>query len=119
MRARISIVILLILSLLLGAQAQWMALPVEMKAGGICATKDCARDCCANTACCKTTEQQKSPQKPAPAQHNAQFQLATLGLRTWTILFLPPATRRPFVILDEVDAAHTLPPLAASCIRLI
>ena len=118
MRARISIVILLILGLLLGAQAQWMTLPVEMKLGGICATKHCASGCCANTACCKTTEQQKTPQTPTPAQQNPHLQLATIGLR-WTILFLPPAPRQPFVILDEIGAAHTLPPLAASCIRLI
>ena len=119
MRARISIVILLILGLLFGAQAQWMTLPLEMKAGGICATKHCERGCCTNAACCKTTEQQKTPQSPAPAQPIPHLQLATIGLRAWTLLFLPPTPRQPFVILDEIGTAHTLPPLAASCIRLI
>jgi hypothetical protein len=119
MRARISIVILLILGLLFGAQAQWMTLPVEMKTDGICATKHCTRGCCANTACCKTTEQQKTPQSPAPSPQIPHLQLATIGLRAWTYLFLPPAPRQPFVIFDEVGAAHTLPPLAASCIQLI
>ncbi|HEY3899317.1 MAG TPA: hypothetical protein VGM54_11920 [Chthoniobacter sp.] len=119
MRARISIVILLVLGLLFGAQAQWMTLPMEMKTGGICATKRCARGCCANAACCKTIEQQKTPQSPAPAPQISHLQLATIGLRAWTFLFLPPAARRPFVALDELGAAHTLPPLAVSCIRLI
>src|ERR1700761_9153935 len=99
MRARISIAILLILGLLLGAQAQWMTLPVEMKTGGVCATKHCARGCCANPACCHTIEKQKTPASPAPAQHITHLQLATLGLRAWTFLLLPPAPRHPFVIL--------------------
>jgi hypothetical protein len=40
-------------------------------------------------------------------------------LRAYTILFFPPAARRPFVILDEPGAAHSLSPLAVSCIQLI
>ncbi|MEI9892386.1 MAG: hypothetical protein WDN28_00260 [Chthoniobacter sp.] len=65
------------------------------------------------------TEQQKTPQTPAPAPQSERVQLAAIDLRAYIILFTPPVPRRPFVILDEAGTAHTLSPLAVSCIRLI
>jgi hypothetical protein len=120
MFAKTSLILTLLVSLLFVAQAQPAVLPVEMKQGGACAGMQCARGCCTNIACCKVIEQQKAPQSPAPApqQHN-DIQLASIGLRAYTILFTPPARVRPLVILDEASTAHTLSPLAASCIRLI
>jgi hypothetical protein len=117
--AKTSLILTLLVSLLFITQAQPGALPVEMKQGGGCAGMQCARGCCTNMACCKVMEQQKSPQPPAPAPQHADVQLATIGLRAYTLLFTPPTPRRPFVILDEASTAHTLSPLAANCIRLI
>jgi hypothetical protein len=90
-----------------------------MKAGGMCANMRCATGCCANKSCCRVTEEQKAPQAPAPAPQSTHLQLATLGLRAYTILFTPPAREPAFVISDESAVAHTLTPRAVSCIRLI
>jgi len=113
------------MSLLFVTQGQTGALvvPVEMKQGGGCAAMQCAAGCCANVVCCKVTEQQKAPLTPTPAPQSAQghvqVQMAALDLRSYTILFLPPVPRRPFVVSDEASTAHTRSPLAVSCIQLI
>jgi len=117
--AKTSLILSLIVSLLFVTQAQPVAVPVEMKQGGVCAGMECARGCCTNAACCKTVEQQKAPQTPTPGPQYSHVQLATIGLRAYTLLFIPSAPRRPFVILDEARTAHTLSPLAVSCIQLI
>ena len=119
MFAKTSLILTLIVSLLFVTQAQPVVVPAEMKQGGPCAGMACARGCCANMVCCKTVEQQKAPQTPTPAPQYTHVQLATIGLRAYTLLFIPPAPRRPFVILDEASTAHTLSPLAVSCIQLI
>lgn len=119
MFAKTPLILTLIVSLLFVTQAQPVAIPVEMKKGGSCAGMDCARGCCANIACCKIVEQQKAPQTPTPAPQYTHVQLATIGLRAYTLLFVPPVPRRPLVILDEASTAHTLSPLAVSCIQLI
>jgi len=119
MLAKFSLILTLIVSLLVVTQAQPVALPIEMKRDGICAGMQCARGCCANAVCCTVAEQKQAPQTPAPAPDHSPIQLATLGLRACTILVVPPAPRRRFVILDEASTAHTLPPLAVSCIQLI
>ena len=119
MPARFSIVIMLILGLLFGAQARPVVLPVEMKQGGMCAGMECESGCCANMACCQMMEQQKAPRTPVPAPQQNEVLLATIEQRAYTLLFIPPAPRCPFVILDEASTAHTLSPLAVSCIFLI
>ena len=119
MFAKTSLIVTLIVSLLFVTQARPVTLPAEMKEGGRCAGMQCARSCCANLMCCKAMEQLQSPQTPSPAPQSTHVQLGTIGLRAYTILFTPPVPRRPFVILDEARTAHTLPPLAVSCIRLI
>jgi hypothetical protein len=119
MFAKTSLILTLLVSLLFVTQAQPMTLPVEMKQGGTCAGMECASGCCTNIACCKVMEQQKAPKTPTPAPQYTHVQLATIGLRSYTLLFNPPAPRRPFVILDEASTAHTLSPLAVSCIQLI
>lgn len=120
MLARIPLILALIVSLLFVTQAQPMAMPVEMKQGGMCAGMQCLRGCCANTTCCAVVEQKQGPETPAPPQtqhHDVQF--VAIELRAYTLLLPPPAPRCPVVIHDDTWAAHTLPPLAASCIRLI
>ena len=119
MLAKTSLILTLIASLLFVTLAQPIVLPVEMKQGGACAGMQCARGCCTNKACCKVMEQKNAPQTPAPAPQSTHVQLATIGLRTCTILFTPRAPRRPLVILDDASVPHTLSPLAVSCIRLI
>jgi len=119
MLAKTSLVLTLIVSLLIVTQIQPVVLPVEMEQGGACAGMQCARGCCTNMACCSAMEQRNAPLTPAPAPQSTHVQLATIGLRAYTILFTPPARERRFVILDEAGTAHTLSPRAVSCIRLI
>jgi hypothetical protein len=119
MFAKTTLVLTLIVSLLFAMQAQPVTLPGEMKQGGICARMECGLGCCRNVACCNVAQQQKAPQTPAPAPQYSHVQLATIGLRVYTLLFIPPARERPLVILDEASTAHTLSPLAVSCIQLI
>ncbi len=119
MFAKLSLILTLIVSVLFVTQAQPVTMPVEMKPGGACAGMQCVRGCCMNMACCKVAEQQKAPQTPTPAPQYTHVQLATIGLRAYDLLFTPPARERPLVIPDEARIAHTLAPLAVSCIRLI
>jgi hypothetical protein len=119
MLAKLSLILTLIVSLLVVTQAQPVTLPIEMKQDGVCAGMQCARGCCTNAVCCTVAEQKQAPQTPAPAPDHSPIQLATIGLRAYTLLVIPPAPRRPFVILDEASTAHTLSPLAVSCIQLI
>lgn len=118
MFARLTLILALIASLVFVTEARSVGLPVEMKQGGDCAARQCARGCCANVVCCATEEQKQSPQ--TPQQHLQQdLQLLAIELRAYTVLLAPPAPRHPLVIRDEIQKAHTLPPLAATCIQLI
>ena len=120
MFARIPLILALIVSLLFVTQAQPMAMPVEMKQGGMCAGMQCARGCCSKTSCCSTVEQNQSSETPAsPQSQHQDVQFVALELRAFTLLLPPSAPRRPVVIRDDTWTAHSLPPLAASCIQLI
>jgi len=119
MFARTSLILALIVSLLFVTQARSVVLPVEMKQGGVCAGMPCVRGCCEKTPCCAAVEQKEAPQTPTSPELQQDVPLVALELRAFTLLFTPPAPRRSLVIQDESWAAHALPPLAASCIRLI
>jgi len=115
MLAKTFTVLTLIVSLLFATQAQAFARPAETN----CAAMKCVRGCCPDIACCRRSGQQGAPDTPAPAPRQDEVPIAAIGLRASTLLFTPPAPRRPFVILEDARAAHTLAPLALTCIRLI
>lgn len=119
MFAKTSLILTLLVSLLFVTQAQPVAQPVEMQAGGSCAAMACTGGCCTNKACCQATgeRQSRQPQSPAP-RHQIDLQLSPLLLRFCTIFLLPPAPRHSPVISDETSTAHSVPPLVASCIWL-
>ena len=119
MIAKTSLILTLIVSLLFVTKARPVVVPAEMKQGGTCAGVECVSGCCANVACCKMMEQGRAPIPPVAAPQSGHVQLATLGLRNFTILFTPPAPRWPFGIPGEASMAHTLSPRAVSGIRLI
>ena len=105
---RITLILTLIAGMLFVTQARSIPLPVEMQQGGACAGMHCSRGCCTNVLCCTIAEQQQAPRNPAPAVHQTQFQLATIGLRPCPIPLIPPAPRHPPVF------ATRLPPPALS-----
>jgi hypothetical protein len=115
-RKNASLILALVVSLLFMTQVPMPARAAEVKPRGQCAAEKCALGCCTDMACCAAAEQRSAPQTPAPAPQQNDVQLATIGLRAFTLLFTPPAPRQPFVVPTETGAARTLSPLAASCI---
>ena len=118
MFAKTSLILTLIVSLLFVTQARPAAdsRAVKMPA---CVALVCVKPCCASMACCVTQPQRESAPEQAPAPSRGGVESAVLAAHTFSFLYALPAPERRFVIRDEARAAHTLPPLAASCIRLI
>ena len=114
MIARILLILALVLSPLALPAADSRA--VKMPA---CAAMVCAKPCCASMACCVAQPQRESAPEQAPAPVRGGVESADIAAQTFPLLYALPAPLRRFVIRDEACAAHTLPPLAATCIRLI
>ena len=114
MPARISIALVLIMSLLFGAQAR----PVTVKVPG-CETVKCERSCCTSMACC--APQEKDAPQPAPmlAPERGGLDLAAIGLFTTSFLHVLPRVGAKVAAAQDAVAPHALPRLAVSCIRLI
>ena len=119
MSARTFLILTLVASLLFGPQVRSAApMPVEKKMPG-CAMMNCVSGCCAEMACCVRSAQDRRRPEQTPASQRVNLESAVLSLRTFSLLNLLPPTERPFVIRDEPHAAHALPTLAVTCIRLI
>ena len=118
MFARTFLILSLIVSLLAGPQACPAADSRGMKSPA-CTAAACSKPCCAGTACCATHPQRDPAPVQAPAPSRGGMDMALIGADTLSFLYALPAPQRRFVIRDEIHAAHTLPPLAANCIRLI
>ena len=115
MPARLSIVIMLMLSLLFGAQAQRVPLPMAEKMPG-CAAMKCVRGCCPDMICCAPQEKNSPQPAPMPTPQRGGPDLAAIGLFT-TLFFheLPPVEAR-FTAAQVAAIPHALPRLAVSCI---
>lgn len=93
------------------------------RAGGECAiprpAADCASACCDDLACCVQSAQEKSQPAPMQAPPRSATMLAAILPSVFSLLYELPPSERKFVIPAGLVEAHALPPLAASCIRLI
>ena len=118
MSARAILILALILSLLCSPQADAAADARFAKMSG-CMAMVCVKPCCASMVCCAAQPQREAAPEQAPAPSRGGVELALIAAHTVTFLYALPAPQRRFVIRDEACAAHTLPPLAATCIRLI
>jgi hypothetical protein len=79
----------------------------------------CQPGCCANKACCETSYQRTGPPVQSLAKSGADQQnIATLPATVAVVVLNEAATGSSFFPSAE-DSAHSLPPLALSCIRLI
>jgi hypothetical protein len=119
MPPRIHLVIALLLSLLFTPQAAMsVAQPDGAKMPG-CGMTACQSGCCVEMPCCArfATDHRQPERVPAPQRVNAEF--SALGLRNVPILFVRPRVESSLVLREEAMEAHTLPRLAATCIRLI
>ena len=118
MFTRTFLILTLVLSLLCSPQAGVAADVRVVKMPG-CVAMVCVKPCCASMACCTAQPARESAPKQAPAPSRGGVESANIAAHPVTFLYALPAPQRCFVIRDEARAAHTLPPLAATCIRLI
>ena len=86
MFARTSLVLTLILSLLLGAQALPIARPVVKSEPAKCVEMVCVKGCCSNKACCESSQQQQAPQSPTPLAPPPELQLAPIDFQIFALL---------------------------------
>ena len=118
MFARTFLILTLVLSLLGSPRIGAVADARFAKMSG-CMAMVCVKPCCASMACCIAPPARESAPHRAPAPSRGGVESADIAAQTFPFLYALPAPQRRFVIRDEARAAHTLPPLAASCIRLI
>ena len=118
MSARAFLILTLLLSLLCSPKAG-AGVDVRFAKMPGCVAMVCVKPCCASMACCTAQPARESAPEQAPAPSRGGVELALIAAHTVTFLYALPAPQRRFVIRDEARAAHTLPPLAATCIRLI
>ena len=118
MFTRTLLILALVASLLTGPLAR-PAADVRVVKMPACAAMVCAKPCCASMVCCTAHSQRPSAPEQAPAPVRGGVESADIAAQTFPFLYALPAPLRCFVIRDEACAAHTLPPLAATCIRLI
>jgi len=118
MFARLSIVIVLVLSLLFGAQAHPALQPVKAKMPG-CAAMKCVQGCCPSMLCCAPQEKDAPPPAPMPAPQRGSLDVATLGLFATSFLYVLPPVEAKVVAAHDAAIPHALPRLEVSCICLI
>ena len=118
MFAKTSLILTLIVSLLFVTQARPVANSRALKMPS-CVAMVCTKPCCANMPCCATQPQRDPAPEQAPAPARGGVEPAFIAAHTFSFLYALPAPERRFVIRDEARATHTLPPLAATCIRLV
>ena len=118
MFAKTTLILTLLLSLLFVTQARLAADSRVVKMPS-CVAMVCTKPCCANMPCCATQPQRDPAPEQAPAPARGGVEPAFIAAHTFSFLYALPAPERRFVIRDEARATHTLPPLAATCIRLV
>jgi hypothetical protein len=118
MSAKLFILMTLLVSLLAAPFAQQATAQAPVKMPG-CAKMNCVRGCCAVMPCCVKSQESEPQPVRAPLPPRADVQFAALEFPTLSLLYTLPPPLRTFVVVDEVRAVHSLPPLATSCIQLI
>jgi hypothetical protein len=119
MFARILLIFTLLVSLVFGGQARPVASEGVEKSMPGCALMTCVNGCCVKMDCCVRSVQNQGAPEQAPAAKDLSIELAAPDLRAFSIVHVLPAKEHHFVICKETQMAHTLPPLAATCIQLI
>jgi hypothetical protein len=79
----------------------------------------CKSKCCANMTCCAVSEKNTGPASQPLAQSGAAKQQVLALIATGPSSSLQPFAAAPIVCATVPVGAHSPPPLAASCIRLI
>ena len=116
MPARLSIALVLILSLLFGAQAQ--PVPAAVKTPG-CAMTQCVRGCCPSMVCCAGQEKDAPQPAPMPSPQRGGPDFAAIGLFTNLFLYVLPPVEAKLTAAQDAAIPHARPRRAVSCIFLI
>jgi hypothetical protein len=83
------------------------------------AEKACQPGCCANKTCCATSQKNTAPAaQPLAKSGSDQQSVATLPSAV-AVVGLSPAAETSSIFSSRDCMAHSPPPLALSCIRLI
>jgi len=114
--SKISISVVVAMALFLGA----VRLPgVSCVLSNAPSEKACIPGCCANKTCCETSQERTGPPvQPLAKSVFDQQNIATLS-STVAITVLQRVAEESPVLAGEEWTAHSLPPLALICIRLI
>jgi hypothetical protein len=117
MRKRAPILFMVVLAML--------ARPLQLRAASCILSnapsdKACQMDCCANKSCCAASKKSRSPVSPPLLKSSdAAQQLLIPFVSVPLIDSIAPAASPRQVCVTVPVRAHSPPPLAATCIRLI
>jgi hypothetical protein len=116
MSGRIGVALMLVAALLLSAGRLPAASCILCSAP---AERACPMGCCQDQDCCDATQQRTGPAAQPPARSSSEQQnIAALASMVAVPLPNRPATEQ-FVFFSAKCSAHSPPPLALICIRLI
>src|SRR5436190_23584754 len=115
MRARSTIIVMLVLSLLFGMQVQQVAYGLKMD----CPVVKCVRDCCPVLDCCAPARHEMPQPTSVPAPQRDHFGLAAQVWQSAPLLYLLPRAVTKQTIAEKLIESHAPSPLAASGICLI
>ena len=116
MRSKISLAVMVAIALIIAP----MKLPAAAcTMSSVASEKACESGCCANKACCATSQKKTPPPvQPLAQSVSDQQNIATLASTVSVTVFDQAATQL-FVFSSADFRAHSPPPLALICIRLI
>jgi hypothetical protein len=119
MFVRISLILLLLLSLLCAGLTAPQPREVVRRDAGACVGMECLKACCTVKACCDSARQQQAPRSPEPLAARPELQLIAPSFQVFANVCVRPSSTRDFIRADEWSGGHAPPPLARSCIQLI
>jgi hypothetical protein len=83
------------------------------------AEKACQLDCCANKTCCATSKKNTAPVSQPLAKYGSDQQSVATSPSAVAVIGLSPAAVTSSIFSSRDCTAHSPPPLALICIRLI
>lgn len=119
MFAKVPAVLMLIVSLLLASWTVPAPPALTRTEAPRCGEMECVSGCCTSKACCGASQQQRAPETPRDQAPRPELQAVTIDFQWLMLASSLREVAQEFVILEEVNGQHSLPPLALSCIHLI
>ncbi|PYK52235.1 MAG: hypothetical protein DME51_01025 [Verrucomicrobia bacterium] len=83
------------------------------------AQQECKPGCCANKTCCSTSSEHKSAPSHPLTKADSNYKVNAASVALSVVLPSPESAAQRFPIFNTEPSAHSPPPLALICIRLI